>query len=413
MFVALLVLLLLVTMILVGVSVRAARPTASATDGGWGTGTRFFLVLLRLAIGWHFLIEGLDKIQNETWSSEAYLRESVGPLAPAFRNLAGDRLVDKLSVGEDRSFPAALAVDWDVYFQRYKEHYSLDDKQIELAEIAFKQQKQKAVEYLAKTKRPIAMPSPQPPSVPVEMTVPERIAELKKREERVRQIEEQELPAASEREQAETFAKLRAAKGSAAAARASLRADLAAVNQALAGALTHGAVLTSEQVTLDPIQPSYFVPGLDNIGDWSLLDWSDFLVKWGLVVVGGLLLLGLLTRTACVAGALYLLLFFLAMPPLPGYPESPRAEGHYLFINKNIIEMLALLALATTRSGRWAGLDGLLALVRKPSEDTTVVRTTYLTETETVSPKTAPPNGGAGEKITSAPSQSKEKPHGP
>ena len=46
-------------------------------------------------------------------------------------------------------------------------------------------------------------------------------------------------------------------------------------------------------------------------------------------------------------------MFFLAMPPLPGWPESPRAEGHYLYINKNIIEMLALLVLATTASGRW------------------------------------------------------------
>ena len=45
---------------------------------------------------------------------------------------------------------------------------------------------------------------------------------------------------------------------------------------------------------------------------------------------------------------------------MPGWPESPRAEGHYLWINKNVIEMLALLTLATTRSGRWVGLDGLL-----------------------------------------------------
>jgi len=83
-------------------------------------------------------------------------------------------------------------------------------------------------------------------------------------------------------------------------------------------------------------------------------------VKYGLVTVGLCLLAGVLTRLACVGGAAFLLMFFLAMPPLPGWPESPRAEGHYLFLNKNIIEMLALLALATTRSGRWAGLDGLL-----------------------------------------------------
>src|SRR4029077_4590445 len=83
---------------------------------------------------------------------------------------------------------------------------------------------------------------------------------------------------------------------------------------------------------------------------WSMLDWSDFAVKWGIILTGACLLWGLLTRTFCVVGAYLLFMFFLAMPPLPGWPESPRAEGHYLFINKNIIEMLALLTLATTRS---------------------------------------------------------------
>src|SRR5262249_21213987 len=61
---------------------------------GWGVSTRYFLVLLRLAIGWHFLIEGLDKLNSATWSSEAYLREASGPLAPVFRELAGDSLVE-------------------------------------------------------------------------------------------------------------------------------------------------------------------------------------------------------------------------------------------------------------------------------------------------------------------------------
>jgi uncharacterized membrane protein YphA (DoxX/SURF4 family) len=90
------------------------------------------------------------------------------------------------------------------------------------------------------------------------------------------------------------------------------------------------------------------------------LELIDITTKWGLTIIGACLLMGLFTRTACVAGAGLLLLFFLAMPPLPWLPELPRAEGHYLYINKNIIEMVALLALATTRSGRWLGLDGLL-----------------------------------------------------
>jgi uncharacterized membrane protein YphA (DoxX/SURF4 family) len=96
--------------------------------------------------------------------------------------------------------------------------------------------------------------------------------------------------------------------------------------------------------------------------DWSQQEVIDWLVTFGLCAVGACLLLGFLTRPACLAGALLLLMFYLAMPAVPGVPDNPRAEGHYLYINKNIIEMLALLALATTRSGRWLGLDGLVPL---------------------------------------------------
>src|SRR5262249_31664009 len=91
------------------------------------------------------------------------------------------------------------------------------------------------------------------------------------------------------------------------------------------------------------------------------LDVADFVVKWGLIVAGVLLIAGCFTRVAAIFGAVLLLMFFLAMPPMPYLPESPKAEGHYLYVNKNIIEMLALLALAGLPTGRWAGIDGLFS----------------------------------------------------
>lgn len=42
------------------------------------------LVLLRLAIGWHFLFEGLAKIFNPGWSSKTYLLDSGGMLKGFF-----------------------------------------------------------------------------------------------------------------------------------------------------------------------------------------------------------------------------------------------------------------------------------------------------------------------------------------
>ena len=58
------------------------------------TPARLFLVLLRMTIGWHFLVEGLEKLHDPNWSSEGYLREAVGPLAPTFRELAPDKVID-------------------------------------------------------------------------------------------------------------------------------------------------------------------------------------------------------------------------------------------------------------------------------------------------------------------------------
>ena len=92
----------------------------------------------------------------------------------------------------------------------------------------------------------------------------------------------------------------------------------------------------------------------------TALEWIDWTTRWGVFLVGVCLLLGLFSRTACVVGAGFLSMFYLSMPPLPGLPDNPRVEGTYLYINKNFIEMLALLTLATTASGRWVGIDGLL-----------------------------------------------------
>ena len=64
-------------------------------------------------------------------------------------------------------------------------------------------------------------------------------------------------------------------------------------------------------------------------------------------------------------------MLYLTMMPLPGWPEPARTEGHYLFVNKNLIEMLALLVLATTRSGRWLGLDGFFTSVFGSRKKTT------------------------------------------
>src|SRR5260370_38393703 len=96
--------------------------------------TIVFLVLLRLAIGWHFTFEAREKLTSDTWSSDAYLRGAVGPLAPEFRWMAGDPLVDKLTprpvpadvnpltVPLHDRLPAPLDREWRPHLRRRQQH---------------------------------------------------------------------------------------------------------------------------------------------------------------------------------------------------------------------------------------------------------------------------------------------------
>ncbi|MCA9024344.1 MAG: hypothetical protein KDA86_03935 [Planctomycetaceae bacterium] len=83
---------------------------------------------------------------------------------------------------------------------------------------------------------------------------------------------------------------------------------------------------------------------------------------WSLLILGGLLIVGLFTPLAAIAGAGMLMMFYLAMPPFPGVPETPGPE-HSLIVNKNLIEAVALLAIAFIPTGRWFGLDGLYSRI--------------------------------------------------
>lgn len=55
----------------------------SGTATGW-------LFALRLAIGWHFLYEGLSKLLNGGWTSIGYLLDSKGMFAPMFYGMANN-----------------------------------------------------------------------------------------------------------------------------------------------------------------------------------------------------------------------------------------------------------------------------------------------------------------------------------
>ena len=92
---------------------------------------------------------------------------------------------------------------------------------------------------------------------------------------------------------------------------------------------------------------------------------STSFIALALVAVGLSLMLGLFTQTGCVGALALLSLFYVSSIPV-GLPEA-RAEGTYLFVNKNLIEAAAVLVLLSFRTGRIAGLDGLWRPRRAPT----------------------------------------------
>jgi uncharacterized membrane protein YphA (DoxX/SURF4 family) len=378
------------SLILITLSVRSNRPTPSETTSPFA---RFFLVALRIAIGWHCFVEGMEKITNPAWSGEAYLRESSGPLAFAFRDIAGDRLIDKLTVGPNGEFPAELEREWRNFFDAFASHYGLNADQLKKAESIYEEREKDVLAAFAKPDT-VTKASAYPPDLKVEMTIAQRIEEHARLLNRVRDAETK-FP--SDNKDIHKF--WRDAKADLAKWRAELKkvldAELAKLyrvdeardklkkliaedtrkwketkdrsaadklkksideNQILVAKLALFDVLSSEQRYYAPM------PAVHSPPKWDMLGVSDFVVKWSLTVLGGLLLVGLLSRVSSFVTAILLLSFYVAMPPLPGWPEGPRLEGHYLIVNKTLIEVIALLALAFVPTGRWAGFVGLLCL---------------------------------------------------
>jgi uncharacterized membrane protein YphA (DoxX/SURF4 family) len=82
----------------------------------------------------------------------------------------------------------------------------------------------------------------------------------------------------------------------------------------------------------------------------------DRLNVWGLVLIGLALVLGAFSRFAAVSGIVLLSLYYLASPPLPGLPTN-GAEGSYLIVNKNLVEILALCVVAAFPARGFFGLE--------------------------------------------------------
>src|SRR5262249_20300864 len=167
--------------------------------------TKFILVLLRLAIGWHLLFEGVVKVRthelgktvtNTPFSSAPYLRDANGPLGEFFRKQAGDpdeeaseRFILKSEI------PSALENAWDDYYARWTAYNELSDEQKPAAQKVFVKAHEDAAHWLQGRIGEKEMTKEFAGAVAKrKRTVPDRIAEYGDKLAQVREMQEQALP---------------------------------------------------------------------------------------------------------------------------------------------------------------------------------------------------------------------------
>ena len=88
----------------------------------------------------------------------------------------------------------------------------------------------------------------------------------------------------------------------------------------------------------------------------SLVAVSDVLNIWGQIFIGLGLVLGLFSTTAAIAGAILLLLYYIAIPPF---------IENLLFIDKNLLELFAFLIIAVFPTSKIFGIDLLISKYRR------------------------------------------------
>ena len=329
-----------------------------------GVATVVLLVALRLALGCHFLYEGVWKFTHPgpfAAETEGFLSGARGPLAGLFfrmvpdidgrERLSGDLNTVKIEVKDAAGKPKTVETKVVINEARTRQYEALRDRFVarnknlkDEADKVCQQQLLGAEQYLGDNWDEIdthfkAMERFNHPKEPSPAT-----AFQKKRDR-------------------DTMVKLR---GEAKVWLADLDARVEAYKTAL-----RDLVPPEESMGRDPLAASW------NPFAWTQMEQIRFAITWGLTAIGVCLMLGLCTRPAALGGGIFMLCVVMSQPSFPGViPPDPPQLGHALLVNKDFIEMLALFLISTTAVGRWGGLDYFLEnFIVGPFLSKTVCRT--------------------------------------
>jgi uncharacterized membrane protein YphA (DoxX/SURF4 family) len=353
-------------------------------------------VILRLAIGWHFFKEGVSHHTDSAWSSEGFLRQAKGPLSDMYQSVlpsfhgwnrlmlappsddgsaktpaagaeepeakvaakkadtaaakgaekkpddkeaADKKIADKrpkskkAASTESPAYKAwldAATADWRADAAKFAEYYHLNDEQKAKANQFVDDTIQRMDDELAEYEpdiriyQELAARAQAMPSAPGAKQIPNEVA-------RSAAAQQNPLGERGLTTQAPPMT-----------TPAVWQSNAKAIDQLFHDQL--GELRTDDQRAMPA--PS---------SDASRLRRIDTVIAWTLMIVGGLLIVGLFTRLAAVVGAVFLLSIICAQPPW-------LATSVQTYTYNQTVEMLALLALATTPVGRWGGLDYFIGL---------------------------------------------------
>ena len=261
---------------------------------------------------WTYVHEEVLKVagepESERFSSLGYLQSSAGPFRPMFRGLVPD------IEGYERLTADAVRSRIDDRYREILDHFARAGKPLT------EDQKKRLAEVRDAIKTSAV-------AIVSDPAFQMRIADYKQMAERVRR-DTSHLDAAYSRERLDADRK-----------KLDLIASelLAIANEPLSElAVQVHLVATADQLAAGPLaRPS------------DPAAWIDTAIEVSLTAIGVCLLLGIFTPLAALAAAAQLAMFYLASPPWPGLPAASLG-GHYMYVDRNLIELVAALVIAAT-----------------------------------------------------------------
>jgi len=301
------------------------------------------LVILRVTIGWHFLYEGVWKIVNQDkFSATDLMLTAKGPAAPLFYAMVPDvdgrKRLDLKERADDKGNKLVTSEAYQVAWARLKQQvidkYKLSEEQAKEAERLFVLYSDSLEQYLTENRADIEGYLGSLDRLEARKAAGTNGAAHEKK--RIWD-EQQEL-------RSEVNGWLSEIDGMGKEYEAALE-DLLDEDQKALGPI-HAPLSETDALPID----------LPFVKTWQ--EFYDFAITFALTAIGACLIAGFCTRLAALGGAAFLVSVLLVQPPWPAiYPPAPEVVGHALLVDKNFVELVALLVLAATAVGRWGGLD--------------------------------------------------------